>query len=87
MNLNSSIFLARKHSKRNSNLTLFSNAEGEHCDKDCIPFMDYMHINLLYCGGTVTHIPACYKECIHDERHYLNTTCIYAAHYLIASFP
>ena len=55
MNFNSSLSFARKHSERNRILTLFSNAESEHCDKVGVPSLDYLHINLLYCGGTVSH--------------------------------
>ena len=50
MNLNSDIFLVRKNSEESSNLTLLSNAES---DKDIVPSLDYLHINLLYCGGTL----------------------------------
>ena len=59
MNYNSSIFLVRKDWERNNNLTLLSNAESEHFDRDCVPTLDFLHINLLYCGGTVSHIPSC----------------------------
>ena len=68
MNLNSSISLLRKHLERDSNLTLLSNAESEHFDKDYIPPLDYLHINLLYCGGTVCSIHTqthMHVQCIH----------------------
>lgn len=52
MNLNSNTAPCSKYQKRARNPALVAEIHSETYDPYCGYYLDFLHINLLYCGGT-----------------------------------